>query len=65
MKNYIVLTGFLMGLAIGSIIVGQQLISAYEGAINSEVRSKLIQNRLDQIEAAKKTVSTENINLKR
>ncbi|MCL5017384.1 MAG: hypothetical protein M1155_01835 [Patescibacteria group bacterium] len=59
MRNYFILTGFLMGLAIGSILVGQQLVTAYENAINSEVRAKLIQGRLDQIDVSKGSVSPE------
>ena len=62
MKNYIVLTGFLMGLAIGAIVVGQQITMAYENAISAEVRAKLIQSKLDQVEAAKNLKNTHNTN---
>jgi hypothetical protein len=42
MRNYFVLTGFLIGLMISTILVGQEMVVAYENSVNIELEVKLL-----------------------
>ena len=55
MKNYFVLTGFLIGLMVSVILVGQQMVVAYENSINLELEAKLLELKASEAEILRKT----------
>lgn len=63
MRNYLVLTGFLIGISISVILVGQEIILAYENSIHLDLEAKLIALKLAEVERAKKAEETKTINL--
>ena len=62
-KNYIVLTGFLIGIMVGIILVGRQITIAYEDAIYSDLQAKLLQIKASEAEMLKKAEELKNINI--
>ena len=53
MRNYLVLTGFLIGTMFGVIIVGQQLIMAYENSAHAKIEEKILESKVSEINALK------------
>jgi len=51
MRNYLVLTGFLIGVSVGVILVGQQIVVAYGNAIHAELEAKLLALEVGQAQA--------------
>ena len=53
MRNYFVLTGFLIGLAIGVILVGRQITVAYETSLTAQLEAKILAIKAAEAEALK------------
>ncbi|GEM_PF-4407590 len=62
-RNYIVLTGFLMGIMVGVILVGRQITIAYEEAIYSDLQAKLLEIKASEAEMLKKVEEIKGANL--
>lgn len=62
-RNYFVLTGFLIGLMVGAILVGRQITIAYEDAIYSDLQAKLLQIKASEAEALKEAEELRKNNL--
>ena len=62
-KNYIVLTGFLIGIMVGVILVGRQITIAYEEAIYSDLQAKLLEIKASEAEMLKKVGEIKGANL--
>lgn len=62
-RNYFVLTGFLIGLMVGVVLVGRQITIAYEDAIYSDLQAKLLEIKASETEMLKKAVELKNIDL--
>ena len=54
MRNYLVLTGFLIGIMVGVILVGREIVVAYENSIHLELEAKLLEFKASQAEMFKK-----------
>ncbi len=54
MKHYFVLTGFLIGLMVGVVLVGREMVVAYENSINAEIEAKLLETKALEREMQKK-----------
>ena len=54
MRNYIVLTGFLIGIMVGVILVGREMVVAYENSINLELEAKLLEFKATEAEMFRK-----------
>lgn len=63
MRNYLVLTGFLIGIMISTILVGRQIVIAYENSIHSEVETKLLATKAFEAELQKKLAEFKTIKI--
>jgi len=54
MRNYLILTGFLIGLMISVVLVGREMVVAYEESIHLELEAKLLQLKASEAEMLKK-----------
>jgi hypothetical protein len=54
MRNYLILTGFLIGLMVSVILVGREMVVAYEDSIHLELEAKLLQLKASEAEMIKK-----------
>jgi hypothetical protein len=62
MKYFFLLTGLLVSLTVGTILIGRQLIIAKEAAIKSEIQSKLLANKLLEVQVLQKTAKDNSAN---
>lgn len=63
MRNYFVLTGFLIGLMVGVILVGREIVVAYEKSIHLELEAKLLELKASEAEILKKSIEAKKTNL--
>ena len=54
MRNYLVLTVFLIGIMVGVILVGREMVVAYENSINLELEAKLLEFKASEAEIWRK-----------
>jgi hypothetical protein len=62
MKYFFLLIGLLVSLTVGTILIGRQLIIAKEAAIKSEIQSKLLVNKLLEVQVLQKTAKDNSAN---
>jgi len=63
MRNYLVLTGFLIGIMISVILVGRQIVIAYENSIHAEVETKLLETKAFEAQLKKRNEEVRTINI--
>ncbi len=63
MRNYLVLTGFLIGLFFGIILVGRQISVAYEDSINRDLEAKILAIKAFEAENLKKAQDSRTANI--
>jgi len=63
MRNYLVLTGFLIGLMVGAIFVGREMVTAYEDSAHLALEAKLLELKASEIEMLKKAEEAKTVNL--
>lgn len=63
MRNYIVLTGFLIGIMVGVILVGREMVIAYEDSIHLELEAKLLELKASEAEIFRKAEEAKKANL--
>lgn len=54
MRNYLILTGFLIGLMISVVLVGREMVVAYEDSIHLELEAKLLELKASEAEMFRK-----------
>lgn len=54
MKNYLILTGFLIGIMIGVVLVGREMVVAYENSIKLDLEAKLLELKASEAEILRK-----------
>ena len=62
MRNYLVLTGFLIGIMVGVILVGREMVVAYENSINLEIEAKLLEFKAAEAEIYKRAEEAKKAN---
>ncbi|MDO8442950.1 MAG: hypothetical protein Q7S81_01690 [bacterium] len=63
MRNYLVLTGFLIGIMVGVILVGREMVVAYEESIHADLEAKLLELKASEAEIWKKAEEAKKANL--
>ena len=63
MRNYFILTGFLIGLMVSVVLVGREMVVAYENSIHLELEARLLEFKSSEIEMHKKAEEAKTVNL--
>ncbi len=63
MKHYFVLTGFLIGLMVGVVLVGREMVVAYENSINAEIEAKLLEAKALEKEMQKRDAEFKSVSI--
>ena len=63
MKHYFVLTGFLIGLMVGVVLVGREMVVAYENSIDAEIEAKLLETKALELEMQKRDAESRSLSI--